>query len=421
MSHYAVISPPLYSHMRALEALAQALIARGHRITFVNQAGAQQLLHDPRLGFCAVGEKSHPPARLQRTLRLMAHPAGPGIIRLIKDLASTTDMLCHALPAALTQLDVDGVIVDQMEPAGGLAAESLGLPFVSVACALPVNRDETIPLPVMPFRYARGERRKKLYRASTQVYDKVMARQNAVIAHHARRLGLPARNAMHECLSPLAHISQTLTCFDFPRQLHGWFHAVGPLRQPQAVTPDRPTSAERPLIFASLGTLQGHRYRLFRTIARACRRMNVRLLIAHCGGLNARQVEKLIARGAEVTDFADQTAVMRDADVVVTHGGMNTVMDAINSTTPILVIPLAFDQPGVAARVEYQQIGRRVSRFASSARVEKNLRALLADNRYAARLAAMQQPLQEAGGAPRAAQIVERALTTGQPVMAGAL
>ncbi|QNQ19983.1 glycosyltransferase family 1 protein [Kosakonia sp. SMBL-WEM22] len=421
MSHYAVISPPLYSHMRALEALAQALIARGHRITFVNQAGAQQLLHDPRIGFCAVGEKSHPPARLQRTLRLMAHPAGPGIIRLIKDLASTTDMLCHALPAALTQLDVDGVIVDQMEPAGGLAAEALGLPFVSVACALPVNRDETIPLPVMPFRYARGERRKKLYRASTQVYDKVMARQNAVIAHHARRLGLPARNAMHECLSPLAHISQTLTCFDFPRQLPGWFHAVGPLRQPQAVTPDRPTSAERPLIFASLGTLQGHRYRLFRTIARACRRMNVRLLIAHCGGLNARQVEKLIARGAEVTDFADQTAVMRDADVVVTHGGMNTVMDAINSTTPILVIPLAFDQPGVAARVEYQQIGRRVSRFASSARVEKNLRALLADNRYAARLAAMQQPLQEAGGAPRAAQIVELALTSRQPVMAGAL
>lgn len=421
MSHYAVISPPLYSHMRALEALAQALIARGHRITFVNQAGAQQLLHDPRIGFCAVGEKSHPPARLQRTLRLMAHPAGPGIIRLIKDLASTTDMLCHTLPAALTQLGIDGVIVDQMEPAGGLAAEALGLPFVSVACALPVNRDEAIPLPVMPFRYAPGERRKKLYRASTQVYDKVMARQNAVIAHHARRLGLPARNAMHECLSPLAQVSQTLACFDLPRQLPGWFHAVGPLRQPQSVRPDKPTSAERPLVFASLGTLQGHRYRLFRTIARACRRMDVRLLIAHCGGLNARQVEKLIARGAEVTDFADQTAVMRDADVVVTHGGMNTVMDAINSTTPILVIPLAFDQPGVAARVEYQQIGRRVSRFASSARVEKNLRALLADNRYAARLAAMQQPLQEAGGAPRAAQIVERALTTGQPVMAGAL
>lgn len=421
MSHYAVISPPLYSHMRALEALAQALIARGHRITFVNQAGAQQLLQDPRIGFCAVGEKSHPPARLQRTLRLMAHPAGPGIIRLIKDLASTTDMLCHALPAALTQLSVDGVIVDQMEPAGGLAAESLGLPFVSVACALPVNRDETIPLPVMPFRYAPGERRKKLYRASTQVYDKVMARQNAVISRHARRFGIPERNAMHECLSPLAQISQTLACFDFPRQLPAWFHAVGPLRQPQAITPVSQSHAERPLIFASLGTLQGHRYRLFRTIARACRRMNVRLLIAHCGGLNARQVEKLIARGAEVTDFADQTAVMRDADVVVTHGGMNTVMDAINSTTPILVIPLAFDQPGVAARVEYHQIGRRVSRFASSARVEKNLRALLADNSYAARLAAMQQPLQQAGGAPRAAQIVEQALNTGQPVMAGAL
>lgn len=60
MSHYAVIAPPLYSHVRALEALAQALIARGHRVTFMQQAEARTLLGDARIGFYPLGELSHP-------------------------------------------------------------------------------------------------------------------------------------------------------------------------------------------------------------------------------------------------------------------------------------------------------------------------------------------------------------------------
>lgn len=419
MSHFAIIAPPLYSHVRSLQALAQQLIARGHRITFIQQTEARSLLNDSRIGFCPVGESSHPSGSLARTLRLMAHPAGPGIFSLISDLAKTTDMLCCSLPAALARLGVDGLIVDQMEPAGGLVAQAAGLPFVSVACALPVNRDETIPLPVMPFRFAPGERRQKLYAASTRVYDMLMRPQSEVIARHARLFGLPARRALHECLSPLAQISQTLACFDFPRRLPACFHAVGPLRATRHAQ-TAASNAERPLIFASLGTLQGHRYRLFRTIARACQQLDARLIIAHCGGLNARQTAKLAFGGAMVMDFADQAAVMRSADVVITHGGLNTVMDAIASATPLLVIPLAFDQPGVAARVAWHEIGKRVSRFASSATLAKNLHELLVNDRYRQRLAAMQAPLQQAGGAPYAARIVEQALTTGQPVLAGA-
>ena len=419
MSHYAIIAPPLYSHVRALEALAQQLIARGHRITFIQQAEARALLSDARSGFCAVGERSHPAGSLARTLQLTAHPAGLGIFRLIDDLAHTTDMLCRELPAALEKNGVDGLIVDQMEAAGGLVAEALGLPFVSVACALPVNRDENIPLPVMPFNYAISERSKKRYAASAGVYDWLMRRQGAVIARHARAFGLGERRALHDCLSPLAQISQTLPAFDFPRRLPACFHAVGPLRNAPSAVPNIEIPGQ-PLVFASLGTLQGHRYGLFRAVARACRCLDARLLIAHCGGLHTGQVAKLAAYGAQVTDFTDQPAVLRQAQVVITHGGLNTVMDAIESSTPILAIPLAFDQPGVAARVVYSGIGRRASRFACGAALAGHLEKLLGDQGYRQRLAAMQLQLQQAGGAPFAAQVVEQALDVRHPVLAGA-
>lgn len=418
MSHYAVIAPPLYSHVRALEALAQQLIARGHRVTFMQQAEARTLLSDARIGFCPLGERSHPPGSLARTLRLTAHPAGMGIFRLIEDMAKTSDMLCRELPAALEQADVDGLIVDQMEAAGGLAAEALGLPFVSVACALPVNREPHLPLPVMPFNYATDARSQKLYHSSARVYDWLMRRHGEVIARHARAFGLGERRALHECLSPLAQISQTLPAFDFPRRhLPSHFHAVGPLRHSRAAPDEAPSSAQ-PLVFASLGTLQGHRYSLFRTIARACRQLNVRLLIAHCGGLNAEQAARLRRYGAGVTDFADQPAVLRQAQAVITHGGLNTVMDAIESVTPILTIPLAFDQPGVAARVVYSGIGRRASRFTTVDALTKNLDALLSDKGYRQRLTVMQAQLEHAGGASYAAEVVEQALRERHPVMA---
>ncbi|MDU4092766.1 MAG: glycosyltransferase [Pantoea sp.] len=420
MSHYAVIAPPLYSHVRALEALAQQLLARGHRITFIQQAEARTLLNDTRIGFYAVGERSHPPGSLARTLQLTARPTGFGIFPLINDLTHTTDMLCRELPAALTKLGVEGLIVDQMEAAGGLVAEALGLPFVSVACALPVNRDEAIPLPVMSFHYATDARSRKLYASSTKVYDWLMRRQGEVIARHARTLGVRERRGLHECLSPLAQISQTLPAFDFPRQLPACFHAVGPLRDAHPVPSLAEAATHAPLVFASLGTLQGHRYRLFRKIAQACRQLNVRLLIAHCGGLNERQTAKLAAYGAQVTDFADQSAILAQAQAVITHGGLNTVMDAIASATPMLAIPLAFDQPGVAARVDYCGIGRQASRFASSSTLAQHLSALLSDGGYRQRLIAMQPQLQQAGGAAQAADIVEQALSGGSPVLAGA-
>ncbi len=419
MSHFAVIAPPFYSHVRALEALAGELIARGHRITVVQQAEAKALLRDPRVGFYAVGAHSHPAGSLARTLTLTAHPSGPGIFRLVADLANTTAMLCRELPTALEALAVDGLIVDQMEPAGGLVAEALGLPFVSVACALPVNRDETIPLPVMPFRYASSTRSKKLYAASTRVYDWLMRSQGEVIARQAREFGLGERHALHECLSPLAQISQTLPGFDFPRRLPACFHAVGPLR-PGGAAPSIPDeAAAEPLVFASFGTLQGHRYRQFWAVAQACRRLHARLLIAHCGGLNAAQVRALAATGATVTDFTDQACLLRQAQAVITHGGLNTVLDAIAGGTPILTVPLAFDQPGVAARVVYHGLGRRASRFAGAATLTGHLDALLHDSGYRQRLAALQPQLQQAGGAWRAAQIVVQALGAKRPVLAG--
>ncbi|MCP1314843.1 glycosyltransferase [Halomonas sp. 707D7] len=421
MSHFAVVAPALYSHAKALEALAVCLVARGHRVTFVHQVDANALVQEPSIGFFAVGHATHPPGRQARTLSRLASPSGLGLFAMIRDLAETTDMLAHELPAAFETLGIDGVIADQMEPAGALVAEGLNLPFVSVACALPVNREQGLPLPVMPFRFAASERAQGMYATSERIYDRLMGRHARVVEHHARAFGLSPRRGLHECLSPLAQISQTPLAFDFPREaLPDTFHAVGPLRLPKAGSSHR-RLAELPLpqrfVFASLGTLQGHRFALFKKIAQACKRQNKALLIAHCGKLDEMQEAALVRAGATAAvDFVDQREALARAEAVITHGGLNTVVDAIDTATPMLVVPLAFDQPGVAARVLHHGLGERAFAFSRPATLARKLARLEAPD-HGERLTALQAPLRAAGGAKRAAVIVEQALTTHRPVV----
>jgi zeaxanthin glucosyltransferase len=458
MAHFGVVAPAFYSHFNALSALAAALIERGHRVTFLHRPDAAGWIADARIGFHALGADRYPPGSLAATLRLAANPGSPlGLRKVIVDMADTTDMLCRELPAALQALRIDALLGDQMEAAAGLVAEAIGMPFISVACALPVNREPGIPLPVMPFEFGTSERSLQMYDGSTRVYDWLMTPHRKVIERQARSLGVPARGMLHECLSPLAQISQTVSGFDFPRhRLPANFHHVGPLRHaaaageqsgaPSAATAGissgaasaQPSSAhssapgdgratgpridampaiagDRPFIFASLGTLQGQRFALFKRIAQACRSLNAQLLVAHCGGLNARQAQAIERAGAAgattVCAFAPQQAVLARADAVVSHAGLNTAMDAIAARTPILALPIAFDQPGVAARICHAGIGLRASaRFAGAGQLGTHLRRLLDEPEYGQRLTVLAEALAQAGGTPRAADIVEAAL-----------
>ena len=423
MAHFAVVAPALYSHFNTLMVLARELVARGHRVTFIHRPDAAAYVKDARIGFHAIGEVSHPAGSLPAMLARVANPGSPlGLRRVILDMADSTEMLCRELPAVLNALRVDYLLADQMEAAGGLVAESLGMRFISIACALPVNREAGIPLPVMPFLYEDSERAFKIAEGSTRVYDWMMGPHHRAIATEALRLGLPARSMLHECLSPLAQIAQIVPGFDFPRrELPPHFHHVGPLHAAHAapaVPADElaafvpPAASTRPFIYASLGTLVSDRFGLFKRIAKACRNLDAHLLVAHCGGLNDAQVRALEAIGdTRVHAYVPQLAVLARADAIVSHAGANTIMEAVAARTPILALPIAFDHPGGAARVEHAGVGLRASpRFSSVADLTRKLQRLLGEPAFAARMAPLADEIRAAGGAPRAADIIEAAL-----------
>lgn len=419
MPHFAIIAPPFTSHIRALEALAQTLHERGHRISWFHQADVGALIRNSHIEFHALGAATHPAGSLGAVVARAARPGGPsGLRRVIRDVAMTTDMLCREAPSRLRALAVDAVIADQMEAAGGLVADHLGLPFVSVACALPVNREPRVPLPVMHWMAAADPAGLQMNQGSERVYDWLMRPHAEVIARHAAAFGLPPRTRLDQCLSPLLQIAQTVPGFDFPREAAPpTLHAVGPLRgaaEPEdALDRHAPGAvADRPFVFASLGTLQGGRFRLFLRIARACRAVGAQLLVAHCDRLDARQCDALRRVGATwVTGFAPQRAAVARADVVITHAGLNTVMDALAAGKPMLALPIAFDQPGCAARVVHAGAGLRLfPGLATTGAIRAALERLLGEPRFAEAARALAPEVRAAGGTALAADLVEGVL-----------
>jgi UDP:flavonoid glycosyltransferase YjiC (YdhE family) len=102
---------------------------------------------------------------------------------------------------------------------------------------------------------------------------------------------------------------------------------------------------------------------------------------------------------------------------VVTHGGLNTVTEALSAGVPLVVAPIRHDQPVNARDVAAAGAGVRVSfARAEPARLAAALDAVLSDGSYRAAARRLAASFAAAGGVRTAAESVERSVQQGPKV-----
>ena len=88
--------------------------------------------------------------------------------------------------------------------------------------------------------------------------------------------------------------------------------------------------------------------------------------------------------------FLPQPAILPQVDLVITHGGNNTVTEAFHHGKPMIVLPLFWDQVDNAQRVDETGFGRRLATYGfRDEELTDAIDELLDDRALAARLAAM--------------------------------
>ena len=393
-------------------ALGRALVQRGHRVSFLNVSDVEPQAQAERLGFFALGDSEYRKGELARSVEQLSKLSGIASLKFAVGAACRmSSLILRYCPEVVRAKQIDALIVDQNEPAGGTVAEYLGIPFVSVCTSLPLNSEPMIPPPFVGWAYRDSLFAAWRNRIAYAIAGRLIAPIQRILNDYRRMWKLKRLPTPDASFSRLAQLAQMPREFDFPRtNLPVTFEYLGPWFDETSCNFPFPFEKldGRPLVYGSLGTLQDTGRRYFEIMAEAALKLDVQLVIALGAGAG-RDMARLPGNPV-VVNYAPQLKILARAAAVITHAGMNTTQQALSFGVPMVAIPLAHDQPAIAARLARSGAGMLLrSRKLSAQSLGSALQSMLArDNPYRTQARRLQAAIQLAGGAERAADITER-------------
>jgi zeaxanthin glucosyltransferase len=405
---------PGTGHINPITALARRLQQRGHTVVIFGIADVEAPVKAAGIEFCLIGEGDFPPGTLKKLDERLSEQRGLATFRFtVERVRNTALMILRDGPQAVRSAKVDALLVDEADM-GGTVAEHLGLPYVSIACFPPLVQDDRIPPFCFGWSGGQGWVSRLRNRLGFWLLSRMAAPIFSAVNQQRRAWGQKSYKRSTDALSPLAQIAQLPAALEFEvGDLPPILHYTGPFVDPaQRPTVDFEWNRldERPLVYASLGTLQNGSQDIFRIIADACAGLPVQLMISLGGGLDPERLG-LLSGDPLVVKYAPQLEIVKRAAVVITHAGLNTTLESLAEGVPLVCIPLGNDQPGVAARVAARGAGVVVSRRGLNAkRLSSAVNAVLKNEKYRGAARNIQASMLHTDGLQLAADIVEEAL-----------
>jgi MGT family glycosyltransferase len=167
------------------------------------------------------------------------------------------------------------------------------------------------------------------------------------------------------------------------------------------------------LVYLSLGSLGSADVELMRRLVDVLGRTPHRCIVSKGPQHDSFELAENMV-GAE---FLPQPSILPLVDVVITHGGNNTVTESWSFGKPMIVLPLFWDQYDNAQRVHELGLGVRLSTYSfQDAELGDAIDRLAGDEALAERLRVMSVRRRADPGTERAADLIERLARTGEPV-----
>jgi zeaxanthin glucosyltransferase len=423
MTHFAIICPAATGHLNPMFALGRQLQRHGHRVTFIGVLDAQATTQAAGLEFQAIAESEYPLGAMPKLFVQLGELSGLDALRYaFSDFQQWNSVLLRDAPGAIREAGVEALLVDQVISVRETLAEFLDMPWIEVCNALIINPDDTIPPFFTTWSYNPAWWARLRNLAAYLLFSRIAEPIEKVNEQYRRQWKLPPHSSSNERFSPLAAISQQPAEFEFPRQtLPDYFHFTGPYHDSTDWVPvDFPYEklTGQPLIYASMGTIQNRQQKVFQCIAEACVGLDAQLVIS-LGGSSSPESLQGLPGNPLVVSYAPQLELLKKATLTITHAGMNTTLGCLTNAVPMVAIPIAHEQPGIAARIAWTGAGELVplSRL-SVPRLRGAIQRVLTQDSYKKNATRLQEAIRRAGGVSRAIDIIEQAVSTGKPVLA---
>ncbi|MFJ6738357.1 macrolide-inactivating glycosyltransferase [Streptomyces sp. NPDC091279] len=391
-AHIAMFSIAAHGHVNPSLEVIRELVARGHRVTYaIPPAFAEK-----------VAETGAEPKIWHSTLPLPgADPAEWGN-ELLDYVEPFLNDAIQALPQLTDAYEGDApdlVLHDITGYPGRILAHRWGVPAISLSPNLVAwegyEEEVAEPMWAEPRRTERG----RAYYARFHNWLEA----NGISLHPDPFVGRPDRSLVliPRVLQPNAdRVDENVYTF------------VGACQGDRAAQGDwqRPAGVEK-VALVSLGSSFTDRPDFYRECVRAFGDLPGWHLVLQIGRRVAPAVLGDLPANVEVHDWVPQLAILRQADLFVTHAGAGGSQEGLATGTPMIAVPQAVDQFGNADMLQALGVARRIDTGEATAEILRaTALALVDDPETARRLKGIQAEMAQEGGTRRAADLIEAEL-----------
>jgi MGT family glycosyltransferase len=421
MSTVAFFPEGAYGPTNNCVGIGDVLRSRGHRVVFIVEESFAGTLEAQgfeerlmRLG--PKPEVEEEPGQFWKDFIRETAPVfrKPTIEQLGEFIAPTMQALLDGakyvddrLREIIDELQPDVIVEDNVCAFPALPAS--GRPWVRITSCNPAEiKDPDVPPLFSGYRAADREG----WDAYWEEFGRTHGEMHADFDAFCRERGAPGLAPL-EFIHPSPHANLYLYPdeVDYARAhpLTGWTNLQSSVRATDAAweLPEPLASAPGPLIYLSLGSLASADVELMQGLVDTLAGTRHRVIVS-----KGPQHEAIaLADNMVGAEFLPQASILPRVDLVITHGGNNTVTESLYFGRPMVVLPVFWDQHDNAQRIDETGFGIRLDTYGHAPEeLTGAIDTLLGDAALADRLAATSRRLQRAPGTVAAADAIEEVL-----------
>jgi zeaxanthin glucosyltransferase len=413
------ISMPLTGHLNSMIALARKMKARGNHVIFIGIPDVKPFVSAAGLEFVAFGEADLPLGSSADIVAPVAKLHGAATRWTIQGAGRAMFQLASQhLPRVITETGIEALVLDTIHMYLEVVPMSLGIPYAHVWSILNIDFSGTTLPSVWPGKHEdTPEARTRNLEALKQSDNAFFGIVQELAKEYSDRVGQKldwsdprATVSRHAA----AIVSQIPREFDLPNiPWPSEFHYAGPFFDESGREPisfDWEKLDGRPLLYASLGTLVNGFDKIYKDILCAVGRIpGVQVVLSKGTNIELDELGP-IPTNVVVVEKAPQIEILKRSVLCITHAGLNTTMESLALGLPLVAIPIAYDQFGVALRIAYHRVGEFLEiENLNADRLEELIRKVLDSPAYREKAQYFKNVIAERNGLDIAAQAIERA------------
>jgi MGT family glycosyltransferase len=323
------------------------------------------------------------------------------ILPVWQELVDGAGYVDQRLREIFDELEPDVIVQDNVVAFPAVPAS--GVPWVRIVSCNPLELDDP-ELPPKFSGYPADERsRWDEFRARYRELHEPLQREFSEFCAERGAPPLPALDFIHE--SPFLNLYLYPEAADYPRSRpvrSTWHRLEAAVREADGATA---VPNDRPLVYLSLGSLGSADIDLMQKLIDALAATDYHVIVS----MGPQHEELRLAPNTSGAEFLPQPAILPQVDLVITHGGNNTVTESLHFGKPMVLLPLFWDQHDNAQRMHELGLGRRLDTYGHAPEELRDAIAeLLEDRELAARLGRISATLQAEPGTVKAADLIER-------------